>query len=59
MSTDKTAVVEEILSCEICLQDIPASSAYSSETMDYVMYYCGLNCYDQWQKRQKEGKKSS
>jgi len=37
--------------CEICLKEIPASGAKSVETTDYVHYFCGLECYTQWQKQ--------
>ncbi len=34
--------------CEVCLKDIPVSEAQSAEAQDYVAYFCGLDCYDQW-----------
>jgi hypothetical protein len=34
--------------CEVCLKEIPHSEAGVVEANDYVMYFCGLDCYRQW-----------
>jgi len=52
---DKSVVPEQI-SCEICLKEVPKSDAQSVEVNDYAMYFCGLDCFDKWQKRQEQGK---
>lgn len=39
------------VSCEICLKEVPISEAKVSEAQDYVMYFCGLDCYDKWQQQ--------
>lgn len=36
------------ISCEMCLSDIPPSASGNSEAEDYVMYFCGIECYAQW-----------
>lgn len=36
------------LHCEVCLKEIPASEAKSAEAEDYVLYFCGLDCYGRW-----------
>jgi hypothetical protein len=41
----------ELVACEVCLREIPMSEAGNCEASDYVMYYCGLECYDQWRKQ--------
>ena len=43
---------EQLLSCEICLQQIPLSESEISEANDYVAYFCGLECYDVWIRQQ-------
>lgn len=43
--------VQELISCEICLTSIPKESAQHAETDDYVAYFCGLECYEQWAKQ--------
>lgn len=40
---------EPLLSCDICLKEIPASVAQSLEGPDYVHHFCGLECYERWQ----------
>lgn len=37
--------------CEICLKEIPASEAHCAEAEDYVLYFCGLDCYREWAAR--------
>jgi hypothetical protein len=34
--------------CEICLKEIPPSEAHCAEAEDYVLYFCGLDCYQEW-----------
>lgn len=36
------------VSCKICLKEIPKSEAKSAEATDYVLYFCGLECYAKW-----------
>ncbi|ARG97551.1 DUF3330 domain-containing protein [Legionella micdadei] len=42
---------EETESCYACLKLIPKSAAMSSEGEDYIKYFCGQECYAEWQKR--------
>lgn len=46
----------EKVSCEVCLKEIPISEASSVKATDYILYYCGLDCYDKWKKQQGESK---
>ena len=39
--------------CEVCLKEIPRSEARCAEAVDYVAYFCGLDCYQQWQANSK------
>ncbi len=43
-----------IVSCAVCLKEIPADQASKVELEDYVRYFCGLNCYQQWQEKEGE-----
>ena len=45
---------EGLVSCEVCLKEIPRSVARSQEGSDYVLYFCGDNCFVAWQKGQTE-----
>lgn len=40
-----------LVACSVCQHEIPLSAAISREASDYVEYYCGLECYEQWRKR--------
>ena len=39
------------LDCEVCLSEIPASEVLMGEAGEYVMYFCGLDCYKAWRAR--------
>ena len=39
---------ETLVQCEVCLKEVPRGDAQSSEVHEYVLYFCGLECYDQW-----------
>ena len=48
----KTGLPEvEIVSCAICRKEIPLSEALTPEAADYMVYFCGLECYAKWKKR--------
>lgn len=44
---------DERVACEVCLKEIPRSEATVAEAADYVAYFCGLDCYDEWQAKGK------
>lgn len=48
MATTEKPVKAEQISCEICLKEVPVSEATVPEATDYVVYFCGLACYDKW-----------
>ena len=50
MNTDKVDAVVQV-ACEVCLREIPPSEAKMEEASDYVMYFCGLECYQQWREK--------
>ena len=43
-----------MVSCEVCLKEIPLSEAKSFEASDYVIHYCSLECYAKWEKQNEE-----
>lgn len=45
---DKINAENEKVECEICLKEIPISESKSSEATDYVIHFCGLECYEKW-----------
>lgn len=47
-SRDDTRTESGMLSCEVCMKEIPVSEASSSEATDYVIYFFGIECYGAW-----------
>ncbi len=56
MDTHANSKDQELLSCEICIKEVPMMSGKALEIDDYVMHFCGLECFDKWHK-QAENKK--
>lgn len=50
---------DEQVSCEVCLKEIPRSEAKTREGEDYALYFCGVECFDRWERdredREREG----
>lgn len=42
---------EEKISCASCMKDIPRSAAKSSEASGYTLYFCGTDCYSEWNRQ--------
>ncbi len=59
MATAKRPTEVETVQCDICLAEIPASEAKSAEADEYVMHFCGLDCYDKWRRQSDEPKVST
>ena len=51
MSLPKLNPADSRVSCEICLKEIPVSEAGHPEAVDYVMHFCGIECYNIWKKQ--------
>ncbi len=45
----------EILSCDVCLTEIPADLAQTFADLDYVHHFCGLDCLEKWREKNKAG----
>jgi len=52
MSAVVTPIDSGGVACDVCLKEIPYSEAGIVEAEDYVMYFCGLDCYRQWREAQ-------
>lgn len=44
---NKPPAIEQV-PCAVCLKEIPKSEARVAEATDYVVYFCGLDCYSKW-----------
>ena len=51
MADIESEVQISLVECDICLKEIPVSAAKHDETSDYVLYFCGIDCYDKWKKQ--------
>lgn len=49
---DKVVELQQV-ACEVCLKEVPASEATVPEATDYVVYFCGLDCYQKWKKQRQ------
>ena len=54
MVTNDKPVELEHVSCEICMKEVPLNEAFNPETEDYVVYFCGLDCYEKWKMQDKK-----
>ena len=50
---EKPTEIEKI-ACDVCLKEIPRSEAEIEEVSDYVLYFCGLDCYKKWREENKK-----
>lgn len=48
---DKQLPEVELVACDICCKEVPISVAKTPESVDYVVHFCGLECYAQWKKQ--------
>jgi hypothetical protein len=41
----------KMVTCEVCLTEVPADAALTADVQDYVHYFCGLDCLQAWQEQ--------
>ena len=46
------------VACAICMKEIPKSEAMVAEATDYVMHFCGLDCYTKWKAGDEKSKQA-
>jgi hypothetical protein len=51
MAASDKAVEPTLVSCEVCLKEVPKSEASVPEAVDYFVYFCGADCYEKWNHR--------
>jgi hypothetical protein len=59
MNSKKSTENRELVECEICLKEIPASEAKNEEASDYVLHFCGLECFDKWRSSEDKAEQNS
>jgi Domain of unknown function (DUF3330) len=48
MAPSDKAVEATLVSCDVCLKEVPQSEASVPEAVDYFVYFCGPDCYEKW-----------
>lgn len=59
MTRPDKPIAPERISCKVCLKEVPRSEAASSEGSDYVLYFCGLDCYQQWTQEEEKATRAA
>lgn len=44
----RTNIETEVVPCEVCRREVPKDEAQSPEGQEYLIFLCGLDCYNQW-----------
>jgi hypothetical protein len=48
VARDDPSPAAQRVACGVCLKEVPKSEAVSPEASDYVIYFCGLDCFATW-----------
>jgi hypothetical protein len=40
-----------VLSCAVCLKEVPPDAVSLTDVRDYVHHFCGLDCLEEWRRR--------
>ena len=51
-----TEIESQKIPCSVCRREIPLSAALTPQGSDYVGYFCGIECYEQFAAQKKTGK---
>jgi hypothetical protein len=51
MKEQREPTQDEMVACEVCLKEIPKAEAKSEEATDYIVHFCGLDCYSKWKEQ--------
>lgn len=54
MSVAREITQVELIDCSVCLKEVPISEARSEEATDYVLHFCGLECYTKWKDQDEQ-----
>ncbi len=56
MRTSDKPVEATLVSCEVCLKEVPIDEATVPEAADYFVHFCGLECYEKWKSQGRKPK---
>ncbi len=40
------------VACNVCMKEVPLSAAFDMEVEDYVVHFCGPDCYQKWHQQE-------
>ena len=40
-----------VITCAVCLKEVPADAVRLTDAQDYVHHFCGLDCLEAWRKQ--------
>jgi hypothetical protein len=44
---------EQQIACAVCRKEIPLSSAFTPQGAEYIGFFCGIECYEEFLAEQK------
>ncbi len=50
---DRPKMPEQQIACAICRKEIPLSSAFTPQGAEYIGFFCGIECYEEFLAEQK------
>jgi len=59
MATSDKPVEHTVVSCDVCLKEVPITEATIPEATDYVVHFCGLECYEKWKAQGEKPKEQA
>jgi hypothetical protein len=51
MNHEEHDVEVKTVQCSVCMAEVPRDEAESPEGRDYVVFLCGLDCYQKWKQQ--------
>ena len=54
MTRADRAIDVERVPCEVCRKEVPKSESVVPEAADYLIHFCGLDCFDKWKQQRSE-----
>lgn len=40
-----------VVTCAVCLKEVPPDAVKVTDAQDYVLHFCGLDCLERWRKQ--------
>ncbi len=50
---DQPRMPDEQIACAVCRKEIPVSAAFTPQGAEYIGFFCGMECYQEFVAEQK------